>query len=217
LIHSSSKLTTITAVALPLDIPINSNVIGAQPVTQTKNYARDVPFAVAFREICQVMGLDPTTASIGFKWDNERANVAAHMLATAADWDNCLETGIGMMQRARVRKVACKIRNLVRLQSFFHFESSLTMTRTSQRKRPRLHAWRHHLSCPTPAISASLAADQGILQANGRHSISRPSTARSDPDSRALCTTAIFVTSLPLTATTIVSITNMRHFGPKKS
>ncbi|KAJ7119859.1 hypothetical protein C8R44DRAFT_878247 [Mycena epipterygia] len=104
--------TTAPTVTLSFDIPINSNIIGVQPVTQTKNYSRDIPFAVGYGEICDVMGLDPATTSISFKWDNERANVPTHRLATAVDWENCLESGIGMMQRARTRKVVCMIRNL---------------------------------------------------------------------------------------------------------
>jgi hypothetical protein len=47
------------------------------------------------------MGLDPATACVGFKWDNERANVATRAFSTKADWDNCLEIGIGLTRRAR--------------------------------------------------------------------------------------------------------------------
>ncbi|KAJ7653428.1 hypothetical protein B0H17DRAFT_1147140 [Mycena rosella] len=99
-------------VTLSFEIPINSNVIGATPVTRTKNYGRAVPFASGYTEICGVMGVDPTTAVVGYKWDNERANVPIHSLVNATDWNNCLEQGIGQTARARTRKVTCIIKNL---------------------------------------------------------------------------------------------------------
>ncbi|KAJ7280771.1 hypothetical protein C8J57DRAFT_1220061 [Mycena rebaudengoi] len=90
--------TSMRDVTLAFDIPINSTIIGAQPVTQTKHYGRNVPFAHGYVEICRMMG--------------DRANAPTHALATAADWDNCLETGIGLTRRARTRQVVCMIRNL---------------------------------------------------------------------------------------------------------
>ncbi|KAJ7743068.1 hypothetical protein B0H14DRAFT_2637503 [Mycena olivaceomarginata] len=96
---TSAAATTAGGVTLAFDVPVNSNII-------------DVPFAVGYTKICKMMGLDPATACVGFKWDNERANVATHALSTKADWDNCLETGIGLTRRARSRNVVCKIRNL---------------------------------------------------------------------------------------------------------
>ncbi|KAJ7883602.1 hypothetical protein B0H13DRAFT_1890306 [Mycena leptocephala] len=76
------------------------------------SYGRDVPFSVGYVEICNMMGLDPSRACIGFKWDNERANVATHVLSNATDWNNCLESGLGQAKRARTRKVVCMIKNL---------------------------------------------------------------------------------------------------------
>ncbi|KAJ7322807.1 hypothetical protein DFH08DRAFT_969448 [Mycena albidolilacea] len=75
-------------------------------------YARDVPFAVAFPEICTTMGLSPSCARIGYKWDNERVKAGVHQLSNAADWTNCLESGLKMQNRVRVRTVVCMIRNL---------------------------------------------------------------------------------------------------------
>ncbi|KAJ7290730.1 hypothetical protein C8J57DRAFT_1213367 [Mycena rebaudengoi] len=97
---------------LPFQIPTNSNIIGAVPVTQTRKYAHNVPFAVAFPEICNTMGLASSRACIRYKWDNERVNAPVHQLSNAADWTNCLENGIGMQSRARVRTVICIIKNL---------------------------------------------------------------------------------------------------------
>lgn len=87
------KFTSKLGVTLAFDIPINSNIIGMIPVTQMVNFG--------YTEICKMMGLDPMTACIGFKWDNERANVPTHALSTKANWDICLETGIGLTRRAR--------------------------------------------------------------------------------------------------------------------
>ncbi|KAJ6619030.1 hypothetical protein B0H10DRAFT_1947052 [Mycena sp. CBHHK59/15] len=100
------------AATLPFQIPTNSNIIGAIPITQTRKYARDVPFAVAFPEICNTMGLASSHACIGYKWDNERVNVPVHQLWNAADWTNCLESGIGMQSRVRTQTVICVIKNL---------------------------------------------------------------------------------------------------------
>jgi hypothetical protein len=100
--------------AIQFQIPINSNIIGAAPATRTTSYGRDVSFAVAYVELCDMMGLDPATASIGFKWDNEKANAPTHVLANAADWVNCIENGLGQQKRARTRTVVCMIRNRVR-------------------------------------------------------------------------------------------------------
>ncbi|KAJ7041413.1 hypothetical protein C8F04DRAFT_1230450 [Mycena alexandri] len=97
---------------LPFEIPINSNVVGATLVTRTKAYGRGVPFATAYAELCDLMALHPTTTSLGYKWDNERVSTATHGLSNATDWENCLESGIGQMERARTRTVICMIKNL---------------------------------------------------------------------------------------------------------
>jgi hypothetical protein len=101
-------------VMLTFQIPTNSNIIGAPLVTRTKKYGRNVPFATGFLEICNVMGVDPASARVGYKWDKEAQNAPTRQLANTHDWEDCLATGIGMTQRARVRQVACIIKNLVR-------------------------------------------------------------------------------------------------------
>ncbi|KAJ7245970.1 hypothetical protein C8J57DRAFT_1241756 [Mycena rebaudengoi] len=63
-------------ITLCFELPTNTNIIGAAVVTRTKNYGRNVPFSVAYPEICCVMGLDPLTARLGYKWDNDRVNTA---------------------------------------------------------------------------------------------------------------------------------------------
>ncbi|KAJ7693046.1 hypothetical protein B0H17DRAFT_1132749 [Mycena rosella] len=95
-----------------LQIPTNSNVVAAAPCTRTRKYGRNVAFAAGYIEICQVMGLDPMTARLGYKWDNDKANAPSRQLADAGDWAECLENGIGMTERARSRKVVCLIKNL---------------------------------------------------------------------------------------------------------
>ncbi|KAJ7201814.1 hypothetical protein GGX14DRAFT_655038 [Mycena pura] len=100
------------AATLLFQIPTNSNIIGAVPVTQTKKYAHDIPFGIAFPEICNTMGLASPCACIGYKWENERVSAPVHQLRNAADWTHCLESGIGMQSRARTRTVICVIRNL---------------------------------------------------------------------------------------------------------
>jgi hypothetical protein len=102
------------AATLPFHIPTNSNIIGAVPVTQTRKYASDVPFAVAFPVICHIMGLASLRACLGYKWDNEKISAPIHQLSNAGDWSNCLDNGIKMQSRARTRTVVCIIKNLVR-------------------------------------------------------------------------------------------------------
>ncbi|KAJ7110949.1 hypothetical protein C8R44DRAFT_883400 [Mycena epipterygia] len=97
---------------LAFDIPTNANVIGATQVSHSKKYSCAVPFNTAFVEICSIMGLDHSVAQIGYKWDNEKAHAPIHGLLSATDWKDCLESGIGMMQRARTRQVKCVIKNL---------------------------------------------------------------------------------------------------------
>ncbi|KAJ7487330.1 hypothetical protein B0H11DRAFT_1116410 [Mycena galericulata] len=58
------------------------------------------------------MGLDPSTAHIGYNWDNDKISAPVHELVTAADWADCLQSGIGQTERARVRMVSCIIKNL---------------------------------------------------------------------------------------------------------
>ncbi|KAJ6631092.1 hypothetical protein B0H10DRAFT_1938642 [Mycena sp. CBHHK59/15] len=101
-----------TGTALAFDIPTNTNVIGAARVTRSKKYGHAVHFNVAFVEICDIMGLDSSTAQIGYNWDNEKYSAPVHALLTAADWKDCLESGIGQMERVRTRKVTCLIKNL---------------------------------------------------------------------------------------------------------
>ncbi|KAJ7095693.1 hypothetical protein B0H15DRAFT_946270 [Mycena belliarum] len=100
---------------LLFQIPTNSNIIGAAPVTKTKKWAGDVPFAVALPEICRIMGLDPMRARIGYKWDNDKVSAPVQQLSNAADWVNCLAHGIKMQSKARTRTVICMVKNLVRV------------------------------------------------------------------------------------------------------
>jgi hypothetical protein len=104
--------------SLAFAIPTNSNVIGAKPVTRSKIYSQTVAFNTAFVEICCIMGLDPSNARIGCNWDNDKSNAPVHAVLTAADWKECLESGIGMTKRARARKVTCIIKNIVRFLEF---------------------------------------------------------------------------------------------------
>ncbi|KAJ6582009.1 hypothetical protein B0H19DRAFT_1252155 [Mycena capillaripes] len=58
---------------LQFQIPTNSNIVGAAvPVTRTKSYGRDVPFAVGYPEICHMMGLNAAHACLGYKWDKDK-------------------------------------------------------------------------------------------------------------------------------------------------
>ncbi|KAJ7803753.1 hypothetical protein B0H14DRAFT_2613038 [Mycena olivaceomarginata] len=93
----TSSIELILRQGLTFEIPTNSNIIGATPVTRTKIYGIAVPFAVGYGEICQMMGLDLATARISYKWDNKRTNVAAHGVANATDWKHCLESGIALI------------------------------------------------------------------------------------------------------------------------
>ncbi|KAJ7672890.1 hypothetical protein B0H14DRAFT_2657011 [Mycena olivaceomarginata] len=62
LLPPPTAAATTAAATLPFRIPTNSNFIGAVPVTRAKEYAHDVPFAVAFPEICRIMGLASSRA-----------------------------------------------------------------------------------------------------------------------------------------------------------
>ncbi|KAJ7690326.1 hypothetical protein B0H17DRAFT_1179900 [Mycena rosella] len=148
-------------VTLSFDIPINSNVIGATPVTRAKHYGRAVPFSVRYTEICDMMGLDSMTAVLGYKWDNEKRNDPVHGLANAADWNNCLEKGIGQTTRARTQQVTCVIKNLNLPEET---ASGAEPTASKKRKAPvtnpsddrktfdftkEYHTLKEHLSCAT--------------------------------------------------------------------
>ncbi|KAJ7142437.1 hypothetical protein C8R44DRAFT_725796 [Mycena epipterygia] len=71
---SAAAPTAVTGTLLSFHIPTNTNVIGAVQVTRSKKYGRKVPFNTAFVEMCNIMGLDPSTAAIGYKWDNDKVN-----------------------------------------------------------------------------------------------------------------------------------------------
>ncbi|KAJ7665516.1 hypothetical protein B0H17DRAFT_1210975 [Mycena rosella] len=111
----SAVLASTTGTTLPLafDVPINSNIVGAAPASRTTSFTRDASFAVAFIDICNMMGLDPSTARIGYKWDNETSpNKPTHVLGNASDWENCLANGFLQQKRARTRTVVCMIKNM---------------------------------------------------------------------------------------------------------
>ncbi|KAK7025621.1 hypothetical protein R3P38DRAFT_2418957, partial [Favolaschia claudopus] len=99
--------------SLTVEIPTNSDVIGAPLVMRTKQFKQGTPFERVFPAICQVASLDPATAWLGYKWDNDAKSAPVLELATAVDWDNCMKSGFGQMQRARKRHVMCIIHNLV--------------------------------------------------------------------------------------------------------
>ncbi|KAJ7672015.1 hypothetical protein B0H17DRAFT_1141303 [Mycena rosella] len=63
----SAVLASTTALSLAFDVPINSNIVGAAPASRTTSFTRDASFAVAFIVICNMMGLDPSTARTGYK------------------------------------------------------------------------------------------------------------------------------------------------------
>ncbi|KAJ7321651.1 hypothetical protein DFH08DRAFT_970010 [Mycena albidolilacea] len=50
--RTSATTTMVGGVTLAFNVPINSNIIGVTPVTQTVNFGRDVPFAVGYTKIC---------------------------------------------------------------------------------------------------------------------------------------------------------------------
>ncbi|KAF8188451.1 hypothetical protein K438DRAFT_1972154 [Mycena galopus ATCC 62051] len=97
-------------VLLNFEIPTKSNIVRAAPVVRSNKFGRDVPFAVSYVEICRMMGLDSQAARLGYKWENERTNAPNRRLANADDWEECLENGI--TARARLRHVACVVKNL---------------------------------------------------------------------------------------------------------
>ncbi|KAJ6607853.1 hypothetical protein B0H10DRAFT_1955897 [Mycena sp. CBHHK59/15] len=151
-----------TGPTLNFEIPINSNVVGAALVTRTKHYGRGVWFSVAYVEICNVMGLDPSTASLGYKWDNEKANTVIHELSNATNWRDCIESGIGQTQQARTRKVVCMIKNLKLLEETVPSASAVAGTKkrksastsaADERKTfdftKEHRALKAHLSCAT--------------------------------------------------------------------
>jgi hypothetical protein len=101
---------------LAFDVPINSNIVGVAPASRTTSFTRGASFAIAFLDICKMMGLDPSMARIGYKWDNEASpNKPTHVLGNATDWENCLASGFFQQKRARTRTVICMIKNMVRL------------------------------------------------------------------------------------------------------
>ncbi|KAJ7488735.1 hypothetical protein B0H11DRAFT_2229922 [Mycena galericulata] len=81
------------------------------------------------------MGLDPSRACIGYRWENERVNAPVHQLLNAADWTNCLENGIGMQSRARTRTVICVIRNLNLPEETAPATSSARSTATAKKRK----------------------------------------------------------------------------------
>ncbi|KAJ7647976.1 hypothetical protein FB45DRAFT_1052373 [Roridomyces roridus] len=95
------------SVTLRFDVPAKDT-----GTVQTLNFGLGVPYSVGYAEICRVMGLDPLSAHLGYKWDNEGARAVVHSLANAGEWEHCLESGVGMTERARKRTVICKIQNV---------------------------------------------------------------------------------------------------------
>ncbi|KAJ7729043.1 hypothetical protein B0H16DRAFT_1470236 [Mycena metata] len=118
---------------LPFQILTNSNIIAAVPVSVTRRYARGVPFAVAFPEICTTMKISSLRACIGFKWDNDKVNAPVHQLSNAVDWENCVDSGLKMQARVRTRTVCCIIKNL-NLPEETAPTSSATITTSVKRK-----------------------------------------------------------------------------------
>ncbi|KAF7291746.1 hypothetical protein HMN09_01234200 [Mycena chlorophos] len=59
---------------LPFDVPLNTNLIDGQAALRTLFFHRGTPFNVGLNEICQVMGLHPAVAQLGYKWDNSRVS-----------------------------------------------------------------------------------------------------------------------------------------------
>ncbi|KAJ6617533.1 hypothetical protein B0H10DRAFT_1948247 [Mycena sp. CBHHK59/15] len=78
-VHAASAAPD--GVTLNFEYPINSNIVRAKQVMRSKKYGRNIPFAVGYVKICRLMGLDPSSACLGYKWDNERVNVLVCQLA----------------------------------------------------------------------------------------------------------------------------------------
>ncbi|KAJ7318074.1 hypothetical protein DFH08DRAFT_820098 [Mycena albidolilacea] len=132
---AAPRPTAGTNLPLTFDVPINSNIIGAKLASRTMSFTRDTSFAVAFLDICNMMEVDPSTACIGFKWDNERATQATHVLGNATDWENCLASGFGQQKRAKTRTVICIIKNMNEAMDTAQWAPNALLHTTTGKKR----------------------------------------------------------------------------------
>ncbi|KAJ7366400.1 hypothetical protein DFH08DRAFT_797381 [Mycena albidolilacea] len=106
-----------------------------QPPVPTTSFTRDTSFAVAFLDICNMMEVDPSTACISFKWDNERATQATHVLGNATDWENCLASGFGQQKQTKTQTVICIIKNMNEAMDTAQWAPNTPLHTTTGKKR----------------------------------------------------------------------------------
>jgi hypothetical protein len=106
------------------EIPINTDIIGAAQHTKYLHIFSNTSFEQAWNELCQNMELNPATAQLGYKYDNERVRDKLHELNDANDWRQCVKGALMQIKTARTRIVTCRIYNRVRF--FFLPSTKLT-------------------------------------------------------------------------------------------
>ncbi|KAJ7209777.1 hypothetical protein GGX14DRAFT_395209 [Mycena pura] len=99
-------------VLVPFEVPLHTNIVGGAKAVRTLHFGPATAFDAGFKTICDTMGLSVVVARLGYKWDDSLVRDPWHALANSSDWQECLTTAAGKIQRARTRVVMVKVHNL---------------------------------------------------------------------------------------------------------
>lgn len=111
-------LTVRAAQSIDVSIPRNTGVVGGVVSRIIVRFPTNVPFDDFFARVCANMDLDPALAALGYKFPGDRVRDPAHRLSNADELRQAMDRGIGMIRRARTRRIYMEIHNLVRCLFF---------------------------------------------------------------------------------------------------
>lgn len=100
---------------LDVSVPRNTGVIGGAVSWITLRLPGNTPFDDFFARVCANMDLDPATAQLGYKFHTDRVRDPPHRLSNKQELRQAMTYGLGLIRRARSRRIVMQIQNLVRL------------------------------------------------------------------------------------------------------
>jgi hypothetical protein len=105
---------------VPIEFQINSDMIGVQTTTNICSWDTGKSFPEFWEEMCKKMGLDQTTAVLGYKFSGDRAKESPRQLSSTEDYQLAMGEIRRKVRNARTKEHRLILHNLVSSLPF-HF------------------------------------------------------------------------------------------------
>ena len=127
-----------------VSVPLNTTIVGGLVTRRELRISSDLIFADFYSRMCANMDLDPSGASIGYKFHTDRAKDVPHQLNNESEYLAMMQEMVRKVLAARTRNPVLFLHNLVRsrllawniISFLFHFsQHPATHTPVSKWKR----------------------------------------------------------------------------------